>query len=68
MVANAAFLAEKSAKEVAEGKLVTLRRSITHKDELLKTLKAKVWTHAPIINSKHVFRQPRLQRHVGWFN
>lgn len=49
-MANAAFLAEKNAKEVAEGKLARLRRSITHKDELLKTLKAKVWTHAPIIH------------------
>ena len=42
LVANAAFLAEKGAKEAAEGKLTTLRRSVAHKDELLKTLKAKV--------------------------
>ena len=41
-MANAAFLAEKSAKEVAETKLTTLRRSVAHKDELLKTLKTKV--------------------------
>ena len=46
-MANAAFLAEKSAKEAAEGKLATLRRSVTHKDELLKTLKVKVLRTAP---------------------
>jgi len=40
-VANAAFLAEKTAKESAEGKLTTLRRSLAHKDDLLKTLKTK---------------------------
>lgn len=50
-MANAAFLAEKSAKEAAEGKLTTLRRSVAHKDELLKTLKAKVSTTAPYIQS-----------------
>lgn len=42
LVANAAFLAEKTAKEAAESKLTTLRRSVAHKDDLLKTLKAKV--------------------------
>lgn len=42
LVANAAFLAEKTAKETAESKLTTLRRSVVHKDELLRTLKAKV--------------------------
>ncbi|KAL0020086.1 hypothetical protein WJX79_009298 [Trebouxia sp. C0005] len=42
LVANAAFLAEKTAKESAEGKLTTLRRTLAHKDELLKTLKTKV--------------------------
>ena len=41
LVANAAFLAEKTAKEGAEGKLTTLRRTLAHKDELLKTLKTK---------------------------
>ena len=41
LVANAAFLAEKTAKESAEGKLTTLRRTLAHKDDLLKTLKAK---------------------------
>lgn len=42
LVANAAFLAEKTAKEAAEGKLTTLRRAVAHKDDLLKTLKTKV--------------------------
>ncbi|DBA92530.1 TPA: hypothetical protein ACH3X1_002761 [Trebouxia sp. C0004] len=42
LVANAAFLAERTAKESAEGKLTTLRRSLAHKDDLLKTLKTKV--------------------------
>lgn len=41
LVANAAFLAEKTAKEAAEAKLGTLRRSAAHKDDLLKTFKAK---------------------------
>ncbi len=41
LVANAAFLAEKTAKESAEGKLTTLRRTLAHKDDLLKTLKTK---------------------------
>ena len=41
LVANAAFLAEKTAKESAEGKLITLRRTLAHKDDLLKTLKTK---------------------------
>ena len=41
LVANAAFLAEKTAKEGAEAKLATLRRTTAHKDDLLKTLKAK---------------------------
>ena len=41
LVANAAFLAEKTAKEGAEAKLATLRRSTAHKDDLLKALKAK---------------------------
>ena len=42
MVANAAFLAEKTAREAAESKLTTLRRSLSHKDELIKSLKTKV--------------------------
>ena len=42
LVANAAFLAEKTAREAAESKLATLRRSLAHKDELVKALKTKV--------------------------
>ena len=67
-MANAAFLAEKSAKEAAEGKLTTLRRSVVHKDELLKTLKAKVPTTAPNV-SKHVLVRLCLQQYIpssGW--
>ena len=41
LVANVAFLAEKTAKESAAGKLTTLRRTVAHKDELLKTVKTK---------------------------
>ncbi len=47
LVANAAFLAEKTAKEGAEAKLTTLRRSVAHKDELLKTLKAMACPSPP---------------------
>lgn len=65
-MANAAFLAEKSAKEAAEGKLTTLRRSVAHKDELLKTLKAKVPTTAPNV-SKHVLAQLCLHQYVASF-
>lgn len=42
LVANAAFLAEKAAREGAEGKLATARRSLAHKDELIKSFKIKV--------------------------
>ena len=42
LVANAAFLAEKAAKEAAEQKLATLRRTLAHKEQLLKDVRAKV--------------------------
>eukprot|EP00891_Asterochloris_glomerata_P000304 jgi/Astpho2/304/Aster-02189 len=42
LVANAAFLAEKAAKEAAEQKLATLRRTLTHKEQLLKDVRAKL--------------------------
>ena len=42
LVANAAFLAEKAAREAAEQKLATLRRTLTHKEQLLKDVRAKV--------------------------
>lgn len=42
LVANAAFLAEKTAREAADSKLITLRRSLAHKDDLIKSLKSKV--------------------------
>ena len=41
-MANAAFLAEKAAKEAAEQKLATLRRTLAHKEQLLKDVRAKV--------------------------
>ena len=42
LVANAAFLAEKAAKDAAEQKLATLRRTLAHKEQLLKDVRAKV--------------------------
>ena len=42
LVANAAFLAEKAAKEAADQKLATLRRTLAHKEQLLKDVRAKV--------------------------
>ena len=50
-MANAAFLAEKTAKESADAKLTTLRRSVAHKDELLKTLKTKVSEPAALVGA-----------------
>ena len=46
LVANSAFLAERSAKEAAEQKLATLRRTLAHKEQLLKDHRSKVRRHS----------------------
>lgn len=68
LVANAAFLAEKTAREAADSKLGTLRRSLAHKDELIKSLKSKVGTRAcrRLFTMVPLFYVPAVMLETHW--
>ena len=64
LVANAAFLAEKAAREAADSKLATARRSLAHKDELIKSLNIKVSQLSAVIQAHQVLARI-FCRHAG---